>query len=144
MKIYSTENQKFSIWFGFVYLQSMVELGFFFTVDLHVLVQWKFSKPASTGTKKYGRFGGMAGFVRLLLQRIVRHGLKKSADIQGELVFWGSGLERFRCTFDWIPFAGVSELFSALDEYIQLCVQNCILKYDFVLDSDFCYAWSSF
>jgi hypothetical protein len=34
------------------------------------------SKPASTGTKKYGRFKGVAGFLRLLLQRIVPQGLK--------------------------------------------------------------------
>jgi hypothetical protein len=60
-------------------------------------IQWNFSKPASTGTKKYGGFRGVAGFVRLPLQRIVRQGLKKSADIQGEPVFWGFGLEKFHC-----------------------------------------------
>jgi hypothetical protein len=32
-------------------------------------------------------FRGVAGFVRLSLQRIVWQGLKKSADIQGEPVF---------------------------------------------------------
>jgi hypothetical protein len=37
--------------------------------------------------KKYDWFRGVAGFVRLNLQRIVRWGLKKSADIQGGLVF---------------------------------------------------------
>jgi hypothetical protein len=47
------------------------------------ILNLQFSKPASTGTKKYGRFRGVAGFVRLILQRIVRQGLKKSADIQG-------------------------------------------------------------
>jgi hypothetical protein len=41
-----------------------------------------FSKPASTGTKTYGRFRGVAGFVRLPLQRNVQQGLKKLADIQ--------------------------------------------------------------
>jgi hypothetical protein len=39
----------------------------------------------------------MAGFMRLPLQRIVRQGLKKLADIQGGPVFWGSGLEKFHC-----------------------------------------------
>jgi hypothetical protein len=58
-------------------------------------IQWNFSKPASTGTKKYGQFRGVASFVRLLLQRIVQQGLKKLAGIQGEPVFWGSGLEKF-------------------------------------------------
>jgi hypothetical protein len=43
----------------------------------------KFSKPASTGTKKYGQFRGVAG----PLQRIVQKGLKKSANIQGGSVF---------------------------------------------------------
>jgi hypothetical protein len=60
-------------------------------------IQWNFSKLASTGTRKYGRSRGVAGFVRLLLQRIVHEGLKKSADIQGGPVFWGSGLEKFHC-----------------------------------------------
>jgi hypothetical protein len=46
-----------------------------------------FSKPASTGTKKIGRFRGVAGFVSLLLQRIVKQGLKKLAGIQGGPVF---------------------------------------------------------
>jgi hypothetical protein len=46
------------------------------------------SKPARTGTKKYGLFEGMACFVRLnTLQRIVRQGLKELADIQGRPVF---------------------------------------------------------
>jgi hypothetical protein len=42
---------------------------------------------ASTGTKKYDRFRGVAGFVRLALQRIVRQGLEKLDDIQGGPVF---------------------------------------------------------
>jgi hypothetical protein len=46
-----------------------------------------FSKPDSTGTKKYDRFRGVTGFVRLPLQRNVQQGLKKSADIEGEPVF---------------------------------------------------------
>jgi hypothetical protein len=46
-----------------------------------------FSKPASTGTEKYGQFREVAGFVRLLLRRIVRKGLKKLADIQGGPIF---------------------------------------------------------
>jgi hypothetical protein len=50
-------------------------------------LQWNFSKPASTGTKKYGRFRGLASFVRLPLQRIVQQGLKKLADILGGPVF---------------------------------------------------------
>jgi hypothetical protein len=67
--------------------------------DSHLLLyeQWNFSKPASNGTKKYGRYRGVAGFVRLLLQRIVKQGLKKSADFQGGPVFWGFGLEKFHC-----------------------------------------------
>jgi hypothetical protein len=40
----------------------------------------------------------MAGSERLILQRIVQQGLKKSDDIQGELVFRGSGLEKFHCS----------------------------------------------
>jgi hypothetical protein len=47
----------------------------------------KFSELTSAGTKKFGRFRGMAGFMRLPLQRIVRQGLKKLADIQGGPVF---------------------------------------------------------
>jgi hypothetical protein len=39
------------------------------------------------GQKKIGQFRGMAGFVRLLLQRIVKQGLKNLADIQGGPVF---------------------------------------------------------
>jgi hypothetical protein len=35
-----------------------------------------FSKLASIGTKKYGRFRGVDGFMRLLLQRIIQQGLK--------------------------------------------------------------------
>jgi hypothetical protein len=58
----------------------------------------KLPKPARTGTRKYGRFRGVVGFVRLHLQRIVCQGLKKSANIQGGPVFWGSGLEKFHCT----------------------------------------------
>jgi hypothetical protein len=61
-------------------------------------IQWNFSKPASIGTNKFGRFRGVAGFMRLPLQGIIRQGLKKSADIQGGPVFWGSGLEKFYCT----------------------------------------------
>jgi hypothetical protein len=49
-------------------------------------VQRNISKPASTGTKNYGQFRGVASFMRLTLQRNVQHGLKKSADIQGEPV----------------------------------------------------------
>jgi hypothetical protein len=37
--------------------------------------------------KKIGRFRGVAGFVRLILQRIVKQGLKKLTDIQGGPVF---------------------------------------------------------
>jgi hypothetical protein len=44
------------------------------------------NRPA-LGPKKYGRFRGVAGFLRLPLQRIVRQGLKNSADIQGGPVF---------------------------------------------------------
>jgi hypothetical protein len=44
-------------------------------------------KPASTGTKTFGQFRGVAGFVRLFLQRIVWMGPKKLAGIQGEPVF---------------------------------------------------------
>jgi hypothetical protein len=62
-------------------------------------LQWNFSKPACTGTKKYDRFRRVAGFVRLLLQRIDRQELKKSACIQRGPVFWGSGLEKFHCRF---------------------------------------------
>jgi hypothetical protein len=61
-------------------------------------IQWNFSKPASTGTKNYGQFRGVAGFMRLPLQRNVQQGLKKLADIQGGPVLWGSGLEKFHCT----------------------------------------------
>jgi hypothetical protein len=50
-----------------------------------------------------GRFRGVAGFVRLLLQRIVREGLKKSADIQGGPVFLGCGLEKFHCS-NWYMY----------------------------------------
>jgi hypothetical protein len=60
-------------------------------------LQWNFSKPASTGTKNYGRFRGVAGFMRLPLQRNVQQELKKSAYIQEGLVLWGSGLEKFHC-----------------------------------------------
>jgi hypothetical protein len=61
------------------------------------MIQWNFSKPTSTGTKNYGQFRGLAGFMRLSLQRNVQQGLKKSADIQGGPVLWGSGLEKFHC-----------------------------------------------
>jgi hypothetical protein len=54
------------------------------------------NRPA-LGPKKIGRFRGVAGFVRLLLQRIVKQGLKNLADIQGGPVFRGSGLEKFHC-----------------------------------------------
>jgi hypothetical protein len=37
-------------------------------------------------------------FVRLPLQRIVWRGRKTLSGIQGELVFWGSGLEKFHCS----------------------------------------------
>jgi hypothetical protein len=58
-------------------------------------LQWNLSKPASTGTKKIGRFCETS-FAR----NIVEQGLKKSADIQGGPVFWGSGLEKFHCIQD--------------------------------------------
>jgi hypothetical protein len=58
-------------------------------------IQWNFSKPASTGTKNYGWFRGMASFMRLPLQRNAQQGLKKSADIQGGPVFWGADFEKF-------------------------------------------------
>jgi hypothetical protein len=61
-------------------------------------IQWNFSKLTSTGTKIIGRFRGVAGFVRLHLQRIVKQGLKKSADIQGGTIFWGCSLEKFHCS----------------------------------------------
>jgi hypothetical protein len=56
--------------------------------DLQSTVKLKISKPAScvTGAKKYGRFRGVAGFAILPLERIVKHGLKKSANIQGRPV----------------------------------------------------------
>jgi hypothetical protein len=38
-------------------------------------LQWNFWKPASTWTKKIWRFRGVAGFVRPVLQRIVKQGL---------------------------------------------------------------------
>jgi uncharacterized protein YcaQ len=60
-------------------------------------IQWNISKPTNTGNNKNGRFRGVAGFVRLTLQKNVLQGLKKSADIQGGSVFWGSGLEKFHC-----------------------------------------------
>jgi hypothetical protein len=50
----------------------------------------------STGTPKNGRFRGVASFVRLPLQKNVQKGIRKSADIQGEPVFWGSGFEKFQ------------------------------------------------
>jgi hypothetical protein len=45
------------------------------------------NQPALPGTQKFDRFRGVAGFVGLPLQRIAEQRLKKSADIQGELVF---------------------------------------------------------
>jgi hypothetical protein len=39
------------------------------------------------GPKKKGQFRGVAGFMRLLLQRIVKQGLKNLADILGDPVF---------------------------------------------------------
>jgi hypothetical protein len=75
-------------------------------------VQWNFSKLATTSTQKYDWFRGMAGFVILPLQRNVQQGLKKSADIHGGPVFWGSGLERFHCTkFNWNWPAGSGDFF---------------------------------
>jgi hypothetical protein len=41
----------------------------------------------------------VASIVRLPLQTIVWRGHKKSAGIQGEPVFWGSGLEKFHCSY---------------------------------------------
>jgi hypothetical protein len=49
-------------------------IQYHFVPEVHIVyvfgcqkVQWNFSKLASTGTKKYGWFIGVAGFVRLLL-----------------------------------------------------------------------------
>jgi hypothetical protein len=60
-------------------------------------IQWNFWKSASTWTQKTVRFRGVASFVRLLLQRIFKLGLKNLADIQGGPVFWMSSLEKFHC-----------------------------------------------
>jgi hypothetical protein len=77
----------------------------------HLLcIEWNFSKPVSTGTKNYGWFRGVADFMRLLLQRINRQGLKKSADIQGGPVFWGSGLEKFHYIYIYIYIYIYSQL----------------------------------
>jgi hypothetical protein len=65
----------------------------------HSLI-WTTVKLLQTGQhwdKKIGRFRGVASFVRLPLQRIVRQGLKKLANILGKPVFWGSCLEKFHC-----------------------------------------------
>jgi hypothetical protein len=49
-------------------------------------LQWNFPKRSSTGTKKIGRFRGVASLERLLLQRIVKQWLKKMGHIQGGTV----------------------------------------------------------
>jgi hypothetical protein len=56
------------------------------------------------GPKDMASLGGMTSFVRLL-QRIiiVPDGLKKSANIQGGLIFRELGLEKFHCTSNGIP-----------------------------------------
>jgi hypothetical protein len=57
-------------------------------IDVGIIPLGNFSKLASTVTPpKNGRFRGMAGFVRLLLQRIIKQGLRNLADIQGGPVF---------------------------------------------------------
>jgi hypothetical protein len=58
---------------GRIALLLSVCLPSFHSFSLHWLhIQRNFSKPASNGTKKYGRFRGVAGFVRLPLQRVVQ------------------------------------------------------------------------
>jgi hypothetical protein len=89
-------------------------------------IQWNFSKPASTETKKYGRFRGMADFVRLRLRRNVWEGLKKSADIQGGPVFWGSGLEKFHCTINQ-SYCMVNWSVWSIMLYCQLCCMVCYI-----------------
>jgi hypothetical protein len=69
----------------------------------------------STGTKKYGQFKGVYGFVRFPLQRINWRGPKTSAGIQGEPIFWGSGLEKFHCICIIIHRSMMKEIWKKAD-----------------------------
>jgi hypothetical protein len=102
---YLTDHHKSHCTFDWLYIDLRIACIFFtgegYSVyrcsKIQYAIQWNFSNPASTGTQKIGWFTGVAGFMRHLLQRIVKQGLKKLAGIKGEPVFWGSGLEKFHC-----------------------------------------------
>jgi hypothetical protein len=59
----------------------------------------------------------VTGFVRLPLQRNVQQGLKKSADIEGEPVFWGSGLEKFIYIYIYHMFTPLSRGYHSLHKF---------------------------
>jgi hypothetical protein len=93
-----------------------------FAMNCKFKVQWNFPKPASTGTREIGQFIGVAGFVRLLLQSIVKQGLKNLADIQG---FWGSGLQKFHREVSLV-FSGVqnSSSLTSRTNYMQFWIRK--------------------
>jgi hypothetical protein len=80
-----------------LFIRLFVPYNSSYIMTYETIVQWNFSKPASTETEKYGQFRGVAGFVRFLCKELFGKDLK-SADILGGPVFWGSGLEiEFHC-----------------------------------------------
>jgi hypothetical protein len=98
-----------------VHLLQSNERGFplMFTITVvEFTILWNFSKSTSTGTKNYGRFWGVASFMRLPLQRNVQQGLRKSAHIQGGPVLWGSSLEKFHCIGELFSLFGKQRKYS--------------------------------